>query len=184
MNFWNRPSALALCVLAGCQSSPRPVFREVEQDDRQRLNHGYALLHQLLTDEGDAEKIFILKEASERTRSIVRVISAVSREARERLEALAAEDPALKLGWSSLPEVEFETRKSIGNATAKKLLFGPGFEVRFVNSQAKAVQYAEHLARTLAVLDPAEKRKAWLLKLASIYERLEYKILDRLDVRK
>jgi len=183
LNFCNRPSALALCVLAGCQSSARPVLREVERDDRDRLNHGYAILHQLLSDEGDAEKIFIIKEASERTRSIVRVVSAVSREARERLEAYAGEDPPLKLGWTSLPEVEYEARQSIAKSTAKKLLFGPGFEVRFVNSQAKALQYGEHLARTLATLDPSEKRKAWLEKLALVYERLEDKILGRLEVR-
>ena len=70
---------------AGCRSSPRPLFRsEADDPAAERLSHGYALLYQLMRDESDAEKIFYLKRAGRETRSIVRVISAVSREATAR----------------------------------------------------------------------------------------------------
>ena len=170
---------------AGCSSSRRPLLREERESSVEvKLRHGYALLYELMSDEGNAEKIFILKRASERTKSVVRVISAVSREAKTRLESFAAVDPALKLDRSSLPEVEARTREAIGKATAKNLLLGGDFEVRFLNAQAKATQYASYLARTLAEEDPHPERREWLEKLGSVFERLEEKLLSRLEVER
>jgi hypothetical protein len=171
-------------AMSGCQPSRRPVLREERESSvEEKLSHGYALLYELMADEGNAEKIFVLKKASERTKSMVRVISAVSREAKTRLESFAAADPALKLDRSSLPEVEAGTRKAISKATAKRLLLGADFEVRFLNSQAKAAQYASYLARTLAEEDHHPERREWLEKVGSVFERLEEKILSGLQVK-
>src|SRR2546425_1276710 len=116
-------SLAAAPYLGGCRSFFRPaVGKESEEATRQeRLNQGYALLYDLMSKESGAGKIFFFKDASEDTKAIVRVIAAVAREAKQRLEFFDAADPALQMDRSNLPKAEVDTRGAIKWATTKEL---------------------------------------------------------------
>jgi hypothetical protein len=150
--------SLAALVLAGCTFFPRHAVHEARGDpEAERLNHGYALLFELMDQESGASRIFILKDASEETKSLVRAVSAVSREARKRLEAFDEADPMLHMDRKALPETEEETRGAIGWATTKELLFGE---------------------------DHDRTRKGWLKNLGNAFEELNRLITARLAVKR
>lgn len=160
---------LIVCVLAvaGCATIQKVLPTVAWQKARIR-NEGYSLLYQLLSQESDAAKILIIKHADYPIPDIINEIASASGQAKKELELFQKNDQHLNLKMPHLPEVEQKTRAAIESTVTKQLLFSSGktFEVRFLFTQAEAMNYAAHLAQVLHDQETDPLRQKFLATLS------------------
>ena len=158
--------ALAL-VLTGCATVQKILPTTVWRQARVR-NEGYSLLYQLLSQESDAAKILIVKHADPPIAGIVKAIANTCGQAKKELESFQKTDRHLNLAMPHLPELEQKTRAAIQSTVTRQLLFSSGkkFEVRFLFTQADAMNYAAHLARVVHDQETDPQRQKFLATVA------------------
>ena len=108
--------------------------------------------------------------------------SETSKVTAKELETLARINPPLNLEASHLPTIERAARDSIDKETTKQILRSTGVDLEFnmVSSQLAAMNYAAHLARSLAVVETNPRRKEFLQRTDRKFSDLHgqvYKIL-------
>ncbi|MGA2603296.1 MAG: hypothetical protein ABSG14_03625 [Verrucomicrobiia bacterium] len=162
---------LVVCTLAvtGCSTIQKILPTTAWHQARVR-NEGYSLLYQLLSQESDAAKILIIKHADSPIADMVKEIASTCDQAKKKLDLFHKEDRHLNLEMTHLPEIEQKSRVAIQSTVTKQLLFSSGktFEVRFLFTQAEAMNYAAHLAQVLHDQEDNPVRKEFL---ATISER-------------
>lgn len=160
------PIALAaMLVLSGCAAfEPRANGDAPTSISASQLSEGYALLYDLLSKEKQASMLSIIKSESPELKSLLERISQTSKAAAKELDTLATLDPPLNLKDQHLPKIERAARESIDKQTSKELLHSTGVDLEFnmVSSQLSGMNYAAHLARTLAVAETNPQRKTFL----------------------
>jgi hypothetical protein len=131
-------------------------------------NEGYSLLYQLVGQESDAAKILIIKHADIPIADIIKEIANTCGQAKKELDQFHEKDRHLNLEMAHLPEIEQKARASIQSTVTKQLLFSSGktFEVRFLFTQAEAMNYASHLAQVLQDEEDNPARKEFLATLS------------------
>jgi hypothetical protein len=160
---------LIVCALAmtGCSTIQRILPTAAWRQARVR-NEGYSLLYQLVSQESDAAKILIIKHADPPIADIVKEIANTCGQAKKELDRFHETDRHLNLEMTHLPEMEQKSRAAIQSTVTKQLLFSSGktFEVRFLFTQAEAMNYAAHLAQVLHDQEDNPARKEFLAKLS------------------
>jgi len=164
----------AMWVLSACA----PLESRAKED----LSEGYALLYDLASKEKQASHLSLVKTISPELKSLLERISETSKVTAKELDTLASVDPPLNLKATHLPRIERATRESIDKETTQQILRGTGVDLEFnmVSSQLAAMNYAAHLARSLAVVETNPRRKEFLQRTARKFSELHsqvYKIL-------
>lgn len=169
--------------LAACQSPAQSGPAKRATDREIALDQGYALLYATLSDESQVDKLLIIKDPGDPVAELIKAISRFTGEAKSKIDAFAKVQPMLALTDQGLPVTETNTRKAIGDATAKGLLFSGDrtFEFRALLSQHQALSYITHLAETLADQEPVEDRRRFLEKLAKDADALHDRVIALLE---
>jgi len=164
----------ALGVLSGCAI--------LEPRAKEDLSEGYSLLYDLASKEKQSSQLSIIKTISPELKSLLDRISETSKVTANELETLARINPPLNLEVSHLPTIERAARDSIDRETTKQILRSTGVDLEFnmVSTQLAAMNYAAHLARSLAVVETNPRRKEFLQRTDRKFSDLHgqvYKIL-------
>ena len=173
----------AIWVLSGCViSEPRDKAGTTSTVKVSELGEGYALLYDLLSKEKQSTLLSLIKKESPELKSLLERISKTSKATATELETLAHLNPPLALKASNLPRLEQAARESIEKQTSKELLHsdGAGLEFNMVSSQLAGMNYATHLARSLALVETHPLRKAFLQRTDRRFSELHaqaYKML-------
>jgi hypothetical protein len=160
----NRTRILPLCLVSialllwGCSASDKPEHPPDEQTpplsaDKQKVrNNAASLLYDLLGNEKNLSKLFILKGGRAELKSLVKTISSAAATGQKQLEALAKKDSTLKLDAANLPPGEQATRDAIAKAKEHELLRASGADLEFnlLLTQADALGYGSQLAKIAA----------------------------------
>ncbi len=171
---------LVICaIVAGCATARRMPSDGSERD--RELSHGYSLLYNVVNKQSDLDKIFFLKRPPETTRALIEQIAEASRQAARKLRTFAENDPSLALDDQGLPVTEDNTRKAVEASTRNRLLFGDGFELRLLLTQAESSNYVAHLASTLAEADGNKDRAAELKAIAEQFRGFNDKVIARIS---
>ena len=162
---------LIASLLAGCQSpQPRPVSGA---GARQELrNNCYSLLYQLLEEQKDVSLLRFIKREPSDVKTLITHIAKTSATGARLLEALARQDPAIRLDDLRLPPGEVATRDAIAATKEKELLGQSGveFELSLLLTQTEALSYGWHLAKVTSENEPDPERAR---ALAGISEDLK-----------
>jgi hypothetical protein len=152
-------------VLAGCAIlEPRAKESAPTQVNVSAISEGYALLYGLVSKEKQSSQLSLIKKESPELKSLLERISETSKATATELETLARLNPPLNLKVTHLPRLEQAARESIDTETSKEILHSEGVDLEFnmVSSQLAAMNYAAHLARSLAVVETNPRRKEFL----------------------
>ena len=176
----------AVWVLSGCA-----VFESGAKDDAPtsvssaELSQGYALLYDLVSKEKHTSWLSIVKKESPDLKSLLERVSEASKATAKELETLAKLNPPLNLKVTHLPRMEEAARESIDKETSKAILNSEGVHLEFtmVSSQLAGMNYAAHLARSLAGVEPNAQRKEFLLRTDRKFSDLHRQMYNMLYAR-
>ena len=146
------------------------------------ISAGYALLYDLVSKEKESSLLSIIKKESPELKSLLERISETSKATAKELDTLARINPPLNLKVTHLPRIEQAARDSIDKETSKQILQSQGVDLEFnmVSSQLGGMNYAAHLARSLAVVETNPRRKDFLRRTDRNFSELHgqvYKML-------
>lgn len=146
---------------------------------------GYALLYDLATQQKHSNLLSLIKKESPELKGLLERISKTSQAIATELETLARMNPALDLKATHLPRIEQATRDSIAKETSKEILHTNGMvmELTMVSSQLAGMNYAAHLARSLALVESNPRRKEFLERTDRTYSELHARAHKMLSAR-
>lgn len=168
-------------TVAGCATVQKVLPTAAWHQARVR-NEGYSLLYQLLSQESDVGKIFIIKHANPPVAGIIKEIASACDQARKGLDLFHEKDRRLSFEMANLPEMEQKTREAIQSTVTKELLTSSGktFEHRLLFTQAEAMNYAAHLSAVLHDQESDPLRKKFLDALAQQCTTFHDKVVELL----
>jgi hypothetical protein len=173
-------SSLSVTVfLNGCATFNAPLSG-ADLGSHATTDHSYALLYDLMGDEGDVSKLLIIKRVRPELKELIKEISARCSAAHKEIEAFAKMDRSIKLKNRGLPMAEIKTRESISSARGKHLLGSKGkeFELELLLTQNEALTYGAHLARVTANAESKAERIGLLKILETDISRLQQRLVD------
>ena len=172
---------VGVLVITGCATMNQILPTNAWCQARVR-NEGYSLLYQLLSQESDAAKILLIKHADSPIGDVIKEIADTCGQAKKELELFQKNDRHLNLEMPHLPEIEQKTRAAIQSTVTKQLLFSSGkkFEVRFLFTQADAMNYAAHLAQVLHDQEANPLRQKFLATVAERCTTLHDRVMGLL----
>ncbi len=146
-------AVLSLAV-GGCSSlPPMPLSSPSQEPNKlQTRNNAASLLSDLLKDEQNVGKVFVVKNASPEVTDLVKLIGATAATHERELEEMATNDPTLNLSEMALPPGETAARDGTAKSKEHDLLLSSdaNFEFNLLFSQAQAENYGWHLAAVAA----------------------------------
>jgi hypothetical protein len=186
-----RPSGLSIALAAIFALSGCAIFEPSTKEDAPtnvklfEISEGYALLYDLVSKEKQTSLLSIIKKESPELKSLLERISETSKTTAKELETLAKLDPPLTLKVTHLPRIELAARESIDKETSNEILHSEGVHLEFtiVSSQLAGMNYAAHLARSLAVVEPNPRRKEFLQRTARKFSDLHAQVYKMLFTR-
>jgi hypothetical protein len=143
------------CLAGGCSSVPSGASSSSADDADpakiQLRNNAASLLRDLLDDEKNVSKVFLVKNGRD-SAPLVKLIAATADANEKRLDQLAQADPQLNLQALELPPGEKAAREAVAKSKEHDLLFSSGanFEFNLLLTQAEAQNYGWHLALVAA----------------------------------
>lgn len=179
--------ALAMIgTLSGCalfDSGPKEVASTyVTVSDS---SAGYALLYELVSKQKRTDLLSFIKKETPELKALLERIADTSKATAGELEALAKGAPPLNLKITQLPKMELAARESIEKETSKEILDRKGVDLEFamVSSQLSGLNYAAHLARSLAAVETSAPRKAFLQRTDRKYSELHDQVYKMMYTR-
>ena len=177
---------LLVLLTAGCA-----IFESRAKEDTptnvnvSEISAGYALLYDLVSKEKQSSLLTIIKRVSPELKSLLERISETSKATATELETLARLNPPLNLKVTHLPKLEQAARESIDKETSKEILHSKGVDLEFnmVSSQLAGMNYAAHLARSLAVVEINPRRKEFLQRTDRKFAELHSQVYKMLFTR-
>ena len=176
----------AMWVLSACATlEPSATGGAPTKVNVSEFSEGYGLLYDLVSKEKQSSLLSIIKTTSPELKSLLERISETSKATAKELETLVKLDPTRNLKVTNLPRLEQATRDSIDKETSKELLQSKGVDLEFhvLSSQLPAMNYAAHLARSLAVVETNPRRREFLLqtdrKFSDLHGQVYKMILTR-----
>ncbi|HSY19271.1 MAG TPA: hypothetical protein VK815_13090 [Candidatus Acidoferrales bacterium] len=141
-----------LGLLCGCAHIPKPLAPAAVPGDVGKVqlrNNAASLLHDLLGDEKDVSKVFVIKNGNQELIQFIKLISNTAAEDEKQLEQLAQTDALLNLNALNLPPGETAARDAVAKSVERDLLFSAGanFEFNLLLTQTQALSYGWHLAK-------------------------------------
>ena len=177
---------LAAGLLSGCalfDSGPKDAApTSVTASD---VNEGYALLYEVVAKQKQTNLLSYIKKETPELKALLERISETSKATASELEALAKGAPPLNLTLTQLPRMERAARESIEKETRKEILESKGVDLEFTmaSSQLSGLNYAAHLARSLAAVETSAPRKAFLQRTARKYSELHDQVYKMMYTR-
>lgn len=170
-------------LVIGCAPVLRgPLDSANPEAARATLDHGYALLYQVLHDESSVTLLFGVKHASKPIENLIRRIGDAAANGEARIRAMATQAPPISWKQDGLPLIEVSARHHIANQQAASLLLaGDSFELRLLLAQQKACDYISALAITLATADSNAKRSEMLTTLAHEFAAFDVELRNHLS---
>jgi len=150
----------ALIWVCGCASQqttpaqsqgPGPTPASGDAAKLQLRNNAASLLRDLLDDEKNVGKVFVIKHGEE-VKPLVKLIAAAAEANENELLQLTNADPELNLQALDLPPGEKAARDAEAKSEEHELLFTSGaqFEFNLLLTQEEAQNYGSHLAKVAA----------------------------------
>jgi hypothetical protein len=176
----------AIWLLSGCVSlEPRAEEGAPTKVNAAGISEGYALLYELVSKEKQSNLLSIIKKESPELKSLLERISETSKATAKELDTLARIDPPLNLKVTHLPKLEQAARESIDKETSKEILHSDGVDLEFhmVSSQLAGMNYAAHLARSLAIVETNPRRKEFLQRTDHKFSDLHGQVYKMLFAR-
>ena len=176
----------AIWLLSGCALlEPRAKNDAPSNVAVSERGAGYALLYDLAIQQKHSNLLSFIKKESPELKALLERISKTSQTTATELEALAKMSPPLNLKVTHLPRIEQATRDSIAKETSKEILQGNDVKMEFsmVSSQLAGMNYAAHLARSLALVESNPRRKEFLQRTDRTYSELHDQAYKMLFVR-
>jgi hypothetical protein len=147
-------------ILCGC-AAPSPSPRPAQSPDAltrkdvaktELRSNAAGLLYNLLEDEKNVSKVFVVKDADKQVVALVKLIAATALVNQTELTQLTNVDPGLNIKFLGLPPGETAARKAESKSEEYDLLFSAGanFEFNLLLTQAQAEGYGWHLAKVAA----------------------------------
>lgn len=163
-------------------SATSPRFQASQLHRHEVCLNCYSLLHELLKEQSQVEKVLWVKLETEDLRPLLKYIAEASASSARVLEAFAKSDPTLRLTALDLPAGEQATRDAIRRTKTKEFLspFNPDFEVVFLQTEAEALCYAWHLANVAADNDDSSSRVEALRHMGKQMRQLHKEVFLRL----
>jgi hypothetical protein len=174
---------IAILAGTGCQHA-RPPTKATTRQEQIRVNC-FSLLHQLLDQQRNVDKLLLVKKESAETHRLIKAIAAASAAGAKRLEYFAAGDRSVQLELVALPPGEVATRDAIARTKTKELLtpFNPDFELHLLLTQSEALSYAWHLARVAAANDTGMERSQYFSALSAEMKELHRQTVSLMHAR-
>lgn len=174
---------LALLAITGCSPTTPPL--DTGGGLIHQRNQGYSLLYKLMSDESDVGKIFILKNADDSIKTLVKEIGDASRSAKQQMDDFAKQDPQLQFAATDLPYIEQRGRDLQAKDDEHALLFSSGkdFELRLLFTQTQAVDYATQLCKSLDETENNADRKKFLENLTKQLSGFHDRLMKLLTVQ-
>ena len=176
----------AMWVLSACATlEPSATGGAPTKVNVSEFSEGYGLLYDLVSKEKQSSLLSIIKTTSPELKSLLERISETSKATAKELETLVKLDPTRNLKVTNLPRIEQATRDSIDKETSKELLQSKGVDLEFhvLSSQLPAMNYAAHLARSLAVVETNPRRREFLLQTDRKFSDLHGQVYKMLFTR-
>jgi hypothetical protein len=176
----------AMWVLSACAPlEPSATEGAPTKVNVSEFSEGYGLLYDLVSKEKQSSLLSIIKTMSPELKSLLERISETSKATAKELETLVKIDPTRNLKVTNLPRIEQATRDSIDKETSKELLQSKGVDLEFhmLSSQLPAMNYAAHLARSLAVVETNPRRREFLLQTDRKFSDLHGQVYKMLFTR-
>jgi hypothetical protein len=173
-------------ILSGCAIlEPRAKEDGPTNVNVSEISEGYALLYDLVSKEKQSSLLSIIKKESPELKSLLERISDTSKATAKELETLARKSPPLNLRVTHLPRIEQAARESIDKETSREVLHSKGVDLEFnmVSSQLAAMNYAAHLARSVALVETNPVRKEFLQRTDRKYSELHGQVYKMLFTR-
>jgi len=170
-------------VVAGCTAlEPGAKENAPASANLTELSEGYSLLYDLISKGKHSNLLWIIKKESPELKALLEKVSETSKATTKELDTLAKLNPPVTLKAPHLPRLEQAARDSIQKETTKEILHSNGVDLEFnmVSSQLAGMNYAAHLARTLAGVETNPVRKEFLQRTDRNYSKLHgqmYKML-------
>lgn len=142
-------------------AAPEPSAAEQKQ---RALNEGYSLLYDIVSKQGLAEKILLIKFESKEVKAVIKGVADAAERIQKGLDEMAKKDPRLELKLQPLPLMEVETRKSANFERVKDLLgtSGKEFERLLLLTQSGVLNSERHLSKVLSEKETDKERKAFM----------------------
>jgi len=136
-------------------------------------NNAASLLRDLLDDEKNVSKVFVIKNGGD-VKALVKLISAAAEANEKQLLQLTNDDPGLNLYALELPPGEKAVRDAIAKSKEHDLLFtsGPQFEFNLLLTQAEAQNYGWHLAQVAGENSSRSEEVAVFKRISETMEHL------------
>jgi hypothetical protein len=176
----------AIGVLSGCATlETRAKEGAPTHVNAAERSEGYALLYDLVSKEKHSSLLSIIKKESPELQSLLERIAETSKVTARELETSATLDPPLSLKATHLPRIEQAARESIDKETSKEILHSKGVDLEFnmISSQLAGLNYAAHLARSLAVVETNPRRKQFLQRTDHKFSELHGEVYKMLFTR-
>ncbi|MBA3562807.1 MAG: hypothetical protein H0W33_02115 [Gammaproteobacteria bacterium] len=170
------------CALADEKADELPDVGQAEAEAaheqtplRKELEHGYALLYEMVSSLQHADKLLLIKFESDEVKSITDDVSEAMGEIGEALEAMAKSDAPFDIEDTDTPRFERETREAMGRNRIKSFApivgkTGTDFERTLLLTQSGGLNQMLHMAEVLADAETDSTRKRFL---GDAYERLD-----------
>jgi hypothetical protein len=170
--------------MVGCQSPP-PAPRVQNGGTLAVRNNCYSLLHQLLDEEKDLNKLHFIKRENAGLKNLLKNIAIAAKAGAMQLENFAKLDSSLILDDYRLPSGEQQTRDDISAQKTRELLHESGANLEFtlLLTQIEALNYGAHLAQIAAQNDFRPERKQYLAALGREMGMLRDQVADRLALK-
>jgi len=176
--------AVLLLVVCGCSSLPSapPPGASGEPDKLKTRNNAASLLSDLLKDEQNVGKVFIIKNASPEVTDLVKLIGATAATHERELEEMATNNPSLNLSEKDLPPGETAARDGTAKSKEHDLLFSSdaNFEFNLLFSQAQAENYGWHLAAVAAENSPKPDEARVFTTIGGTMKRLYGQVVEQM----
>ena len=167
------------CASPSAQPAPSsrpaavPVPASGDAAKLQLRNNAASLLRDLLDDEKNVSKVFVIKNGAD-VKALVKLISATAVANEKELLQLTNADPGLNLQALDLPTGEKAVRDAITKSKELDLLFtsGPQFEFNLLLTQAEAQSYGWHLAKVAAANSSRPEEVKTFTRISEAMKRL------------
>jgi hypothetical protein len=175
---------VALMVGGGCQLPKNHPAAAAPKAEQIRANC-YGLLHDLLNQQKNVDKLLLIKMESMELNRLIKAIASASGIGAKRLEEFATRDGSIHLDELSLPPGEVATRDAIATTKTRELLtpFSAYFELNLLLTQAEALSYAWHLSKVAAANEPQRERAHYLAGLSEEMKSLHHQAMSLMRSR-
>ena len=176
--------AVLLLAVCGCSSLPPTPLSNLSREPNklQVRNNAASLLSDLLKDEQNVGKVFIVKNASPEVTDLVKLIGATAATHERELEVMATNDPTLNLAEMDLPPGETAARDGTAKSKEHDLLLSSGanFEFNLLFTQAQAENYGWHLAAVAADNSSKPEEARTFTTISETMERLYQQVVEQM----